>query len=99
MKVFSREPLTSDTINKLFITGTSAPEYTSVPWSAYPRYTPPEKFLPFQVDDGVFYVNAVERASSAMEMISIGGRNAALLGHQYLQQSLMQSESLSEKKK
>ena len=94
IKIFSREPLTSDIINKLFITGTSTPEYTSVPWLAYPHYTPPEKFLPFQLDDGVFHVNAVERAASAMEMVSIGGRNVALLAHQYLQQSLMQSNSV-----
>ena len=94
IKIFSREPLTSDIINKLFITGTSTPEYTSVPWYAYPHYTPPEKFLPFQLDDGVFHVNAIERASSAMEMVSIGGRNVALLAHQYLQQSLMQSNSV-----
>ena len=65
-----------------------------MPWLAYPHYTPPEKFLPFQLDDGVFHVNAVERAASAMEMVSIGGRNVALLAHQYLQQSLMQSNSV-----
>ena len=93
--MFSREPLTSATINKLFVTGTSTPEYTSVPWSAYPKYSPPESFLPFQLDDGVFHVNAVERASSAMEMVAIGGRNVALLGHQYLQ---LQANSFSDLK-
>ncbi|XP_066933651.1 prenylcysteine oxidase 1-like isoform X2 [Clytia hemisphaerica] len=84
-KVFSRKPMTSEMINQLFITGSQTPEYTSVNWLAYPHYSPPEKFLPFELDEGVFYVNAIERAASAMEMSAIGGRNAALLAVNYLE--------------
>ena len=37
------------------------------------------------LDEGVFYVNAIERVASAMEMSCLGGRNAALLVKDYLQ--------------
>lgn len=87
-KVFSRKPLSDEIINELFIFNKSSEEETSkvqsVSWLAYPHYTPPERFTPFVLDDGVFYVNAIERAASAMEMSAIGGRNAALLVNQYL---------------
>lgn len=89
-KVFSRKPLTNETINKIFLINNNSEkkenitEIKSVSWLAYPHYTPPEKFLPFVLDEGVFYVNAIERAASAMEMSAIGGRNAALLVSHYL---------------
>lgn len=84
-KVFSREPLSRDTLNELFeFQPDSPPEYSAISWLAYPHYTPPESFLRFELDDGVFYVNAIERAASAMEMSAIGGRNAALLTIEYL---------------
>ena len=80
-KVFSRDRLTEKQLNSLF------PDHgpvTVVDWLAYPHYSPPEKFSPFKLDDGVFYVNAIERVASAMEMGAIGGRNAALLTARYL---------------
>ena len=80
-KVFSRKPLTDDEKLKLFSESKQSKE---VIWLAYPHYTPPEKFLPFILDDGVFYVNAIEWAASAMEMSALSGRNAALLTGNYL---------------
>jgi len=50
---------------------------------AYPHYTPPEKFWSFVLDDGVFYVNAIEHSASAMEMSAVSAKNAALLAHKY----------------
>ncbi|XP_066933721.1 prenylcysteine oxidase 1-like [Clytia hemisphaerica] len=85
-RVFSREPLTEDSLRKLFIMEeNTAPQLSSVDWLAYPHYSPPERFLPFELDEGVFYVNAIERAASGMEMSAIGGRNAALLAVNYLE--------------
>jgi len=85
-KVFSRKPLTNKDFSELFfVDPKSSLKYSAITWLAYPHYTPPESFLPFELDKGVFYVNAIERAASAMEMSSIGGRNAALLAFHYLQ--------------
>ena len=80
-KVFSREPLTDVQKQKLFPEATDTKE---VIWLAYPHYTPPEKYLPFVLDEGVFYVNAIEWAASAMEMSSLSAKNAALLTARYL---------------
>jgi prenylcysteine oxidase/farnesylcysteine lyase len=80
-KVFSRKPLTDEQQRKLF---PHATETKAVVWQAYPHYTPPEKFLPFVLDEGVFYVNAIEWSASAMEMSALSARNAALLTGRYL---------------
>lgn len=80
-KIFSRDSLTEEQLNKLFVERTKA---KVVDWLAYPHYTPPERLGSFRLDDGVFYVNAIERVASAMEMGAIGGRNAALLTARYL---------------
>lgn len=79
-KVFSRSPLHPSQFDELF---SSKDETRVVPWLAYPHYTPPETFLPFVLDEGVFYVNAIEYAASAMEMSAVGANNAALLAHHY----------------
>ena len=80
-KVFSPEPLTEEQKQQLFseIEGEAA-----VDWLAYPQYQPPEHFPPFILDDGVFYINAIEKAASAMEMSAIGARNASLLAAEYI---------------
>ena len=54
-----------------------------VSWLAYPHFTPPEKFWSFALDDGVFYVSAIEHSVSAMEMSAVSAQNAALLSHKY----------------
>ena len=95
-KVFSREVLLDDTVKELFDVKNKKfhPERVHVSWLAYPKYDPPEKFLPFTLDEGVFYVNAIERAASAMEMSAIGGRNTALLTSQYLRKRMRSSKRL-----
>jgi len=80
-KVFSRDILTGKQLNDLF---SQHSKVKVVDWLAYPHYSPPEKLTSFRLDDGVFYVNAIERVASAMEMSAIGGRNAALLTARYL---------------
>lgn len=56
----------------------------AIDWMAYPKYAPPDEFPPFILDDGVFYINGVEKAASAMEMSAIGAKNVALLAREYL---------------
>ena len=80
-KVFSRDVLTEKQLDNLFSQHSMV---KVVDWMAYPHYSPPERFSSFRLDDGVFYVNAIERVASAMEMSAIGGRNAALLTAHYV---------------
>jgi len=52
----------------------------SVGFYAYPTYEVPQKLHPFVLDtDGLFYINAIEQAASAMEMSMISARNVANL--------------------
>lgn len=83
-KVFTSDhPLTEEQKRALF-KSYSASVSVAVNWMAYPQYKPPEGFPSFILDDGVFYVNAVEKAASAMEMSAIGAKNAALLTMEHL---------------
>ena len=79
-KVFSRSDLSASQLNELF---SSVNDVKVVSWLAYPHFTPPEKFWSFVLDDGIFYVNAIEHSASAMEMSAVSAKNAALLAHQY----------------
>ena len=39
----------------------------------------PEKFWSFVLDDGVFYINAIEHSANAMETSAVSAKNAVLL--------------------
>lgn len=77
-KIFSRKPLTTSDLDRVFerYDASSVKEKT---WLAYPTFSPPEKFTPFVLDKGLFYVNAIETGASAVEMLAIAAKNAALL--------------------
>lgn len=80
-KVFAPRPLTSTEKQQMFkIVKAEA----TVDWLAYPNYNPPETFPPFELDRGMFYVNGIENAASAMEMSAIGAMNCTLLARDYL---------------
>ena len=80
-KIFAPRPLTSEEKTQMFKTIRAE---ATVDWLAYPNYSPPEKFPSFELDGGVFYVNGIEKAASAMEMSAIGAVNCALLTRDYL---------------
>ena len=80
-KVFAPEPLTDEQKTAMF---SEVKDQATFDWLAYPEYNPPEEFPPFILDDGVFYINAIEKAASALEMSAIGAKNAALLAQEYL---------------
>ena len=80
-KVFVPEPMTKEQKEAMF---SDITDQSTFDWLAYPEYKPPEEFPPFILDDGVFYINAIEKAASAMEMSAIGAKNAALLAREYL---------------
>ena len=81
-KVFSNRLLSDEDKSMLFrkIDSVSVKD-----WLAYPEYDPPEEFPPFVLDDeGLFYINGIEKAASAMEMSAIGAKNIALLAKEYI---------------
>ena len=52
-------------------------------WKAYPHFSPPERFPPFQLVPGLYLNNAWENAASAMEMSAVAAKNCALLVAQH----------------
>ncbi|XP_078669299.1 prenylcysteine oxidase 1-like [Branchiostoma floridae x Branchiostoma belcheri] len=79
-KVFSQRPLTDSEIGQLF---TVVKHTQVVDWLAYPHYTSPGHLGTFVLHEGLYYVNGIEWAASAMEMSAIGGRNVALLSYNW----------------
>lgn len=79
-KVFSHQSLDSKAIAHIFAPG--AYVISSIPWMAYPDFSPPEKFAKFVIEDDqrlLLYTSPLESAGSAMEMSAISGANAAAL--------------------
>lgn len=50
-------------------------------WKAYPHYSTENRLDKFKLHKGLYHVNAIEWAASAMEMSAIGGRNVAILAY------------------
>ena len=48
-------------------------------WKAYPQYPSKAIFPPIILDDGVYYISALESATSAQEIMAVAGRNVANL--------------------
>ena len=80
-KLFSSRPLTQEELDRVFL---KRGEAVAIDWRAYPQYNPPEQFPKFVLDNGVFYINAIELAASAMEMSAVGAMNCSLLAWKYL---------------
>nr|XP_033804183.1 prenylcysteine oxidase 1 isoform X2 [Geotrypetes seraphini] len=97
-KVFSPESLTEEQLEMLF---TSYHAVIERKWLAYPQYNPPEKCPPIILHDRIYYINAIERAASAMEMSAIAAKNVALLSHHHWYDKLdrIDQEDLNEKLK
>lgn len=75
-KVFSRQSLSAQDIDAMFSNVNST---VIKDWLAYPHYNPPTNFLPFVLDDHMFYLNTIEWAASAMEMSCLSAKNVALI--------------------
>ncbi|KRZ18796.1 Prenylcysteine oxidase [Trichinella zimbabwensis] len=75
-KLFSRDFLTPEQLNIVF---EQFSYHTAVPWLAYPEYAGHSTDCSFILTDGLYYINAIENAASAMEMSCIGAKNVALL--------------------
>ena len=77
-KIFSRHILSDITIDKLFVSYDKSTIH-HIPWMAYPKFSPPEQYAPFRLDDKLYYSNAWENSVSCMECELIGSKNIALL--------------------
>ncbi|XP_033222178.1 prenylcysteine oxidase 1-like isoform X2 [Belonocnema kinseyi] len=78
-KVFTKENMTPAFMNKIF---SQVGDFKVKSWkAAYPRYSTENRFDRFKLQEGLYHVNAIEWAASAMEMSAIGGRNVAILAY------------------
>lgn len=86
-KIFSKTPLTDEDLDAIF---QSRQETKVVDWLAYPHYRVQQQSTlgSFKLHEGLYHVNAVEWAASAMEMSVIGGRNCANAAHKLLSERL-----------
>lgn len=75
-KVFSNELLSKEELNYLF---SEINETHVINWKAYPEYDGSISSGNFTLYPGLFHVNVIEFAASAMEMGVIGAKNVALL--------------------
>lgn len=80
-KVFSKTCLNKDEKATLF---KEIEDEQVFNWMAYPQYNPPEQCPPFVLDDGLFYINGIEKAASAMEMSAIGAKNVSILAKEHI---------------
>ncbi|KAG7159989.1 Prenylcysteine oxidase-like [Homarus americanus] len=79
-KIFSSAPLEEDQLNIFFSKRNST---NVIDWLAYPHYDSDQKLGDFELLPGMYHVNAIEWAGSAMEMSIIGAKNVALLAYKY----------------
>ena len=84
-RLFSHTPLSRDTIKAVFSSVLSVVEED---WLAYPIYSTQDDFSTFQPRPGLFYINRIEWAASAMEMSVIGAKNVVNLVKLYLNNSV-----------
>ncbi|KAJ3606074.1 hypothetical protein NHX12_028117, partial [Muraenolepis orangiensis] len=81
-KIFSPRQLSEEQLDAVFLSREPMAPGQETDWLAYPEYRPPlRKTPPFVLHHGLYYLNAVEWAASAMEMSAIAARNTALLAH------------------
>ena len=73
-KIFSRHYLTDDILSRLFIRYNKGTVQRRE-WAAYPVLTPNSDFAPFELSPGLYYVNSIETAASALEMSAIAAKN------------------------
>lgn len=79
-KIFSPVPLGEEQLSIFFEKRNST---DIIDWLAYPHYDSNQHLGDFELLPGLYHVNAIEWAGSAMEMSIIGARNVALLAYKH----------------
>ena len=77
-KIFSDAKLQAKQLQELFLEW-EKPLLAEKQWKAYPTYRPPESFPEVELADNLFYINSIESAASAYEVVSVWARNVAFL--------------------
>ena len=80
-KVFSSGMLTDDQMKVLFVSYKSK---QAVDWLAYPHYTVDDDLPTFILSEGLYYINGIEWAASAMEMSVIGAQQCRIVSWETL---------------
>lgn len=80
-KVFSNKPLSQTELATLF---SSINETHVINWKAYPEYDGNVSTGNFTLHAGLYHINTIEFAASAMEMGVIGAKNVAMLAASHL---------------
>ncbi|MCP4040003.1 MAG: FAD-dependent oxidoreductase [bacterium] len=75
-KLFSRDPVAESLLDAIF---SSRDVVEQIRWEAYPVLRPSGDLPPFRLDDGFYWVNAMEFAVSTMETETVAARNVANL--------------------
>nr|XP_006631780.1 PREDICTED: prenylcysteine oxidase-like [Lepisosteus oculatus] len=77
-KVFSQQLLGKKELKTLFKSYYSV---QATDWQAYPQYGSSQALPPLVLHDGLYYLNGIEWAASAMEMSAVAAKNIALLAY------------------
>ena len=91
-KVFSNNLLTEGELATLFQT---INETRVIDWLAYPEYDGSQTPGNFTLHPGLYHINTIEFAASAMEMGVIGARNVALLAASHFGVDIQDRRSLN----
>jgi len=76
-KMFSNGDLSAD-LESIFIGVVGQPRVQH--WNfTFPEFEHSPTYQPIHIDDGIYYLNAIESVASAMEVSVVAGRNVALL--------------------
>jgi len=82
-KIFSKRKFSESELNEMF---TDINFTHTVPWLAYPHYSTKDDFSSFELAPGLYYLNRMEWAASAMEMSAISAKNVAKMAADFLYQ-------------
>jgi len=75
-RLFSHAPVDDEFLQTIFH---EIHDVSRTSWLAYPRYDVPQSLDKFQLSPGLFYINSIEMAASAMEMSALGAKNVVNL--------------------
>jgi len=90
-KIFSKRELTESEVASMF----SDIRFThSVPWLAYPEYSTSDDFSSFELSPGLYYLNRMEWAASAMEMSVISAKNVANMAAAFIRENITKKVEL-----
>ena len=75
-RLFSHAPVDDNFLQTIFV---KINDVSRTDWLAYPQYVAQQPLDKFQLSSGIFYINSIEMAASAMEMSVLGAKNVVNL--------------------